>query len=251
MNRLSKPRSSFWKCLALICIIFGVFGSISLAPTTTSAAQTVTCDDGSSTGISGYTPTSECAQYLQINDCTHSDAPSGPKDTLTCKGTITPPPPKGTPTPPDCKNITLNVQPKLYAVSFPSGTRHRIEQINFQQSICVNSSGRITEWKNPQISASNVLFYFSDGGFTNPPPPSTDDFPTSVTRYGYNSGQRLGVSINPLPKFVRAGEFTVLLRFNISVIRGGSNPQACVDTLLQSAPGLRLPYLEDNSSCSG
>lgn len=250
MNRSSKPHSSFWKGLALICIILGMLGSTLLVPTTTSAAQTVTCNDGSSSGIGGYTSTSECAQYLQINDCIHSDAPTGPIDTLTCNGTITPPP-KGTPTPPACKNITLNVQPKLYAVSFPAGTRHRIEQINFQQSICVDSSGRITEWKSPQISASNVFFYLNDRGFTNPAPPSASDFPTSVTRYGYNTGQRLAASINPLPDYVTLGEFTVLMRFNISVVRGGSNPQACVDTILQSAPGLRLPYLEDNYSCSG
>ncbi|MEM8531226.1 MAG: hypothetical protein AAGF95_10315 [Chloroflexota bacterium] len=100
MSGFAKLYGSPWKWLALVALIIGVLGSMFVPPMSVSASHTVTCDDGGTGGgVAGYKPGSECDRLLRTYQCTHSDSPAGPTDTLTCALPVpTPAPP--TPVPP-------------------------------------------------------------------------------------------------------------------------------------------------------
>ena len=102
MSGFAKLHGSPWKWLAFAALSIGLLGSIFVPPMSVSASHTVMCDDGGgSGGINGYEPGSQCDQLLRTYQCSHSDAPTGPTDTLTCALPIpTPTPIPPTPVPP-------------------------------------------------------------------------------------------------------------------------------------------------------
>ncbi|MEV0006404.1 hypothetical protein AB0H28_29555 [Micromonospora sp. NPDC050980] len=118
MKPCHRPKNRPLAALAVLTLLSNLlvmtFGTASPAQAATS---TVTCHDGSSSGQTLYTASSDCAKKIAYYkyyypsystlacSVSHSDAPGGSQDTLTVTcGAYTVPPPMGNSAPPNGQN---------------------------------------------------------------------------------------------------------------------------------------------------